>query len=97
MKLFVTFTAASIACLMATHAGMAAGKPKPTALISKWTDLNSQCRGGSGDDPKTQRACDRREEVGKQIDQAGWCYGREGQMGYQMQWHACGRGSSHPS
>lgn len=78
-------------------AGLAEAGAKPGALIKQWTDLNSRCRGGSGDDPKTMQACEQRDAVGKRIDAAGWCYGKDGQMAYQYQWHACAKGSLHYS
>ena len=61
----------------------------PSRLITQWQTLNSLCRGGSGDLPQTQVACDRRETLGRSLQAVGWCYGREGENGYQMGWHAC--------
>ncbi|MFC3690862.1 hypothetical protein [Chenggangzhangella methanolivorans] len=60
------------------------------ALIAQWTDLNSACRGGSGDDPKTMKACDERETIGARLKKGGWCYGRPGDAGYQRNWIRCG-------
>lgn len=77
--------------------GPACAGAKPASLIKAWTELNSQCRGGSGDDPRTMEACERRDEVGRRIDAAGWCYGKTNQMAYQYQWHACTKGSLHYS
>ncbi|TZG35007.1 hypothetical protein AGR1_16360 [Agrobacterium sp. B1(2019)] len=62
---------------------------RPVRLIAQWEELNSSCRGGSGDLPETHLACERRESVGDKLQAVGWCYGREGEYGYQMQWHAC--------
>lgn len=62
---------------------------QPVRLISQWTDQNGACRGGSGDLPETNEACERREVIGDKLKAAGWCYGREGEYGYQMRWHAC--------
>lgn len=66
-------------------------------LESRWADLNEQCRGGSGDDPRTMRACDEREKVDVQLTQAGWCYGSlsEARANLSMAdrtvgWHPCG-------
>ena len=61
------------------------------ALIAEWTDLNSTCRGGSGDDPKTMKACDDREAVSAKLKKLGWCYGRPGDAGYQRSWILCGK------
>lgn len=62
---------------------------RPAGLISQWEDQNSACRGGRGDLPETDLACERREAIGAKLDVVGWCYGREGEFGYQMQWHQC--------
>jgi hypothetical protein len=62
---------------------------KPTRIIWQWEEENSLCRGGSGDEAKTLAACDRRELIGRKLETVGWCFGRESDYGYQMQWHAC--------
>lgn len=54
-----------------------------------WYFLNELCRGGSGDNPETHRACDNREKLDKVIRKAGWCYGRDGQPGYLQEWERC--------
>jgi len=64
---------------------------EPARIISQWHDQNGDCRGGSGDSAETWKACDRREAIGAKLEAVGWCYGREGEAGYQMEWHACGR------
>ncbi|MDO1585259.1 hypothetical protein [Rhizobium oryzicola] len=66
------------------------GLSSPHRLISQWQAQNTACRGGSGDSPETITACDRREVLGAKLKAVGWCYGREGEAGYQMDWHACG-------
>lgn len=58
-------------------------------LLAIEHDLNDMCRGWSGDDPHTQRVCDLRDRVVQALQRAGYCYGMEGQAGYQMQWHRC--------
>lgn len=65
----------------------------PKVLISVWHELNSQCRGGSGDSPKTWEACDARSRVDKVLDKMNWCYGKEQEYAYQAKWHKCGRDS----
>jgi hypothetical protein len=67
----------------------ATGGLNPEALVSQWQDLNGQCRGGSGNEQKTQDACVQRERVSLKLGQAGYCYGRRGEHGYQMKWHVC--------
>ncbi|MEO5334035.1 MAG: hypothetical protein H7839_18645 [Magnetococcus sp. YQC-5] len=61
----------------------------PPALLDRWADFNSKCRGGSGDDQKTWDACDERDKMTEQLKAHGWCYGEPGQFGYQMEWHPC--------
>jgi hypothetical protein len=67
----------------------------PKKLIRQWEVANENCRGGSGDDPKTLKACDVREKLARQLEAAKWCYGKEGQSGYQYTWHRCQKGSIH--
>ena len=67
------------------------GQKGPDRIIAQWQRQNGTCRGNSGDDPDTMKACDRREVVGAALQSVGWCYGREGEYGYQMDWHRCGR------
>lgn len=62
----------------------------PSAMLTRWDELNSKCRGGSGNDAKTWQACNAREYTGLAVNSAGWCYGREGENAYQMNWHRCG-------
>ncbi|RWX40272.1 hypothetical protein E0H93_32180 [Rhizobium leguminosarum bv. viciae] len=69
------------------------GSKEPSRLISQWEHENGTCRGSSGDNPETWKACERREAIGAKLDKVGWCYGRKGEAGYQHQWHACDRDS----
>jgi hypothetical protein len=60
------------------------------ASIAQWKALNSQCRGGSGDDPATQRACDQRDALTRQLAETGWCFGRKDDPdAAAYQWHRC--------
>lgn len=72
------------------------GATGPIRLISQWQGENGSCRGGSGDSPQTMVACERREAIGTKLQTVGWCYGRDGEYGYQMQWHACVTNSNRP-
>jgi hypothetical protein len=72
------------------------GLTEPSRLIAQWGEENGSCRGNSGDDPETWKACERREAIGAKLDKIGWCYGREGEAGYQHQWHVCGPDSNRP-
>jgi hypothetical protein len=50
---------------------------------------NDRCRDGSGDDPLTLKVCEVRDKVLTEIKEAGWCWGHEGQAGYQKDWEPC--------
>lgn len=65
----------------------------PASLITLSDDANSRCRGGSGGEDATWIACAERSEIGERLQALNWCYGRQGEAGYQMSWHRCGRGS----
>jgi hypothetical protein len=64
--------------------------PRSEELIAIHQQLNGMCRGWSGDDPHTQQVCDVRDRLGGALKQAGYCFGRRGQVGAQMSWHRCG-------
>jgi hypothetical protein len=61
----------------------------PTAQIDQVERLNTQCRGGSGDNPATLRACAQRDAAYTKLAKAGWCYGKDGDAGYQRSWQRC--------
>ncbi len=60
-------------------------------LLNECDRLNEACRGGSGDDPKTWEACDKRGILYSKITRLGWCWGNgsKDQAGYQMYWQHC--------
>lgn len=63
----------------------------PTHLVQLWYSENESCRGGSEEDVTAPGgACDRRERVSEKLDRVNWCYGRDGEFGYQHAWHRCG-------
>jgi hypothetical protein len=43
-------------------------------LLQHWMVLNEECRGGSGDEPATMRACDDRNLVDAALFAHGYCY-----------------------
>lgn len=59
------------------------------SLMRKWDRENERCRGGRGDDPKTDAACERREKLYATIEKLGWCYGEDDQATASWQWHRC--------
>lgn len=58
-------------------------------IIKQVDKLESQCRGGSGDNPATTEACEKRDILVNELKEKGWCYGHEGQAGYQRKWEKC--------
>ncbi|PDT79782.1 hypothetical protein [Sinorhizobium sp. BJ1] len=70
------------------------GVSQPVRLISQWHQENLHCRGSSGNSAETLAACDRRETIGEKLESVSWCYGREGEYGYQLEWHPCDSRSS---
>ena len=83
------FALAALASMIASRA-VAAERP-PAALYQRWLHANEDCRGGSGDSAETNTACEYRNTIDRKMAAAGWCYGRPGESGYQMDWHRCGR------
>lgn len=58
----------------------------------RWLRLNGTCRGGSSGE--IELICDWRDNVvGPWLYRNGLCYGKEGQVGADMEWHICGPGS----
>lgn len=62
---------------------------KAKELIARVDQLNDRCRGGSGDDPNTMKACEQREAAMAQVRKAGWCWGPEDAPGYEQRWIRC--------
>nr|CBZ40054.1 hypothetical protein PSPSV_C0019 [Pseudomonas savastanoi pv. savastanoi] len=60
------------------------------SLLKQESILNDACRGGSGDDPNTMRACDERDKIVNQLHQSGWCYGKPNDPSYLRTWAPCG-------
>src|SRR5690242_4704101 len=90
----------ALAAVLASPPAMADQPPLPAgwpanvkALITRSEAANDRCRGGSGDNPETFKACDRRAVYERQLDRLGWCKGREGEAGFEKWWHRCGRNS----
>lgn len=64
--------------------------PKDVALlIAKAEALNDKCRGGSGDDPATEKVCGERDIIFRKIKAKNWCWGHDGQVGADRTWERC--------
>ncbi|NTB86840.1 hypothetical protein [Agrobacterium tumefaciens] len=81
---------------LAVSTGASAFEPRIERLLGQYDAYNDICRGSSGDEKATQSACDSRGEVSMLLGREGLCYGKDGQAGYQMKWHKCGKGSIRP-
>jgi hypothetical protein len=55
-----------------------------TELLQRWMVLNEGCRGGAGDDPATDRACEERNQVDTALFAHGYCY--VGNYGATSRW-----------
>jgi hypothetical protein len=62
-------------------------------MISAEHDLDVMCRGGSPEEFTTVEACKRRDKLVNALYGKGYCYGKKGQPGADMQWHKCGPNS----
>lgn len=58
-------------------------------LIAEEEKLNDRCRGASGDDKETTKACDERDSVFGEIKARGWCWGYDGQTEADKVWERC--------
>jgi hypothetical protein len=47
---------------------------KPSSWISYWHSLDEQCRGGSGDDANTIKACNKRSAIDKILADQGCAF-----------------------
>lgn len=64
------------------------GEDKP-AILYEIDALNDRCRGGSGDDPKTEDACRKRELKIDEAQRQGWCWGPMHAIGADKRWMRC--------
>jgi hypothetical protein len=71
------------------EASSAASGDSVQALISKEEVLNDRCRGGSGDDPETNKSCAERDAAVEQLKLAGWCWGTDNQVEADKKWQRC--------
>ncbi|WP_128549280.1 MULTISPECIES: hypothetical protein [Salipiger] len=67
--------------------------PEVQLLLDQFRSLDTACR--SQPTASQNQACDDRNTVSAKLDDKGWCFGREGEAGYQHRWHLCGPVSLH--
>jgi hypothetical protein len=58
-------------------------------LIEKETNWNDLCRGGSGDNPKTVEACDKRDGLVNILKSKGYCYQSNTGIYADSEWQKC--------
>jgi hypothetical protein len=68
------------------------------ALINQWGRAVAICRKGTPQAQQTVDACDRVHRMLIELDDLGWCYGRESDPGgsFFHRWHRCDSDSLHP-
>lgn len=65
-------------------------------LLTAESLLNGICRGStSHNEDMTGYSYQARQAVISALDKLGWCYGKIGQIGTDMRWHKCTKGSQH--
>ena len=47
-------------------------------VITAWLAANSECKGGHSDDPKTLRACERRDQINARLKHRGCIHQEDG-------------------
>jgi hypothetical protein len=58
-------------------------------VVEDAISLNRTCRGNSGNEPLTWRACGARNAAFDIALRLGWCYSEPDWYGYQDHWHEC--------
>jgi len=64
----------AVATILTTAPALAASSQKSKDMIAVYNSLDEGCRGGHGDDPATDRACDARNIISKSLRKDGYCY-----------------------
>jgi hypothetical protein len=67
-----------------------------TDLLTAESMLDGICRGSSSyNEDMRGYSYQARQAVISALDKLGWCYGKSGQIGAEMRWHKCTKGSQH--
>jgi hypothetical protein len=69
-----------------------AAEPTVKQLLAAEAQASRVCQGSTDPDSATGE-CSRRDRLVGRLSQAGWCFGRVGQIQAQKEWHPCGPGS----
>jgi hypothetical protein len=64
--------------------------PRPVQRLLQRAEIeNGECRGASGDNPDTLRACNRRDRIGAELERRGWCWDSVEGIGAYDHWMRC--------
>lgn len=63
--------------------------PEQERLVDDYWQINSNCRGGSGDAARTWHECARRDVLQPIMRQAGLCLGKVNEAVVDNEWHLC--------
>lgn len=85
----VIFALGLAAASMAALADESNASPAVKALIGRYMSYNEQCRGGSGDNPSTLKACQLRDKAYIAIKKSGWCWGPPEVSNVDKSWLKC--------
>jgi hypothetical protein len=96
MNMKIAVAALSLALITAPSAYASCdGIPGYAAeLLIKARYFDLICR-GSLNIKEADDACEKRTIVSSKLNACGWCYGKKGQYGSQMDWHKCTKNSYH--
>jgi hypothetical protein len=61
-----------------TLAAVCAPAHAQAPIVTAWQALNAECKGGVVDDPKTMKACKKRDEVSARLRRRGCVYQEDG-------------------
>ena len=84
-----------IQCLMTTYQNrvedleLYGAEPDVKAMLVQENKLDDFCRGGSGDEQKTQDSCDQRDALFTKIEARGWCWGPDDAAEVDKSWGQC--------
>ena len=71
-------TAALAAAAIGVVLPLAAPAHAQSPMIQGWLAANAACKGGPGDDPKTQQACETRDRLSGKLKRRGCVYHEDG-------------------
>ncbi len=71
------------------------GARPPASLLQAWGKNEEACRGSDTPDaPTTQATCKMRDNAYQQLNDLGWCHGREGDAEADEKWQRCVPGTN---